>query len=101
LGITAGERPHPQVHQVQRHVVGVPLDQQPDLVDVARRAGAGVDVHHEPVRAGGREDRVELRAAGLVAGPAAEQERQLRGRHAALTCEGERLLGGGRVLGAR
>lgn len=85
---------------MQRHVVGVPLDEQPDLVDVARGAGAGVDVHDEPVRAGRREDRVELRAAGLVTRPAAEQERQLERRHPRLRGEGEGLLGGGGVLRA-
>ena len=45
-------RAHPaaEVHQVHGHLVGVPLHQVPDLVDVGSTSGGGVHVHHEPGR---------------------------------------------------
>ena len=65
------------------------------------RAGRGVHVHDEAVRAGGVEDCVELRLALGVVGPAAEQEAGLERDHARLAGQGERRGGALGVLRPR
>jgi hypothetical protein len=93
--------PAAEVHEMDGDLIGVPLHQVADLVDVGGGAGGGVDVHDQAQALGLVEDPVEERAAGRVGGAAAEQEAELQRPHAVLAGQREGTGGAVLVLGAR
>jgi len=93
--------PAAEVHEMDGHPVGVPVDEMADLVDVGGGSGRGVDVDDEAVPGGLGEDAVQLGAAGGVRGPAAQQEAQFEGLDPALARQLQCLVGAVGVLRAR
>src|SRR5262249_10552442 len=72
--LDVGAHPTTEVHEMDLHVVAVPVDQRADLVDVGSTTSGGVDVDDESVLPCGTEDPVQLLDAPRAVHLPAEEE---------------------------